>query len=262
MRRFARERGAAGKMARILAPVLPAAPDAPALSIVMPCYNEAGNVDGAIRDAIEHVVAEVPDAEIIVVDDGSHDATAAIVEQWTRREPRVRLLAQANAGHGPALVNGIRASRGVHCLLLDSDRQIGLQFFGQTWQLARDHDAVLGVRQRRADPKHRLLLSAALRSWIALALRVQSSDPNVPYKLVRRATLLDALAAMPERPLIPSVLLTVYLGRRRLRTVEQAVPHFARSAGETTLRLRRLASFCVRAFGELMRFHRALGRAS
>jgi dolichol-phosphate mannosyltransferase len=249
-------------MARILAPEPRAAPGSPVLSIVMPCYNEAGNIDGAIRDAIEHVLAEVPDTELIVVDDGSRDATAAIVEQWTRREPRVRLLVQANAGHGPALVNGIRASRGAHCLLLDSDRQIGLQYFGQTWRLARDHDAVLGVRQRRADPHHRLLLSAALRSWIALALRVRSSDPNVPYKLIRRSTLLDALAAMPERPLIPSILLTIYLGRRRLRIAEQTVPHFARAAGETTLRLRRLASFCVRAFGELMRFHRALGRAS
>jgi dolichol-phosphate mannosyltransferase len=249
-------------MARILAPGPRAARASPALSIVMPCYNEAGNIDGAIRDAIEQVFAEVPDAELIVVDDGSRDATAAIVEQWTRREPRVRLVAQANAGHGPALVNGIRASRGAHCLLLDSDRQIGLQHFGQTWRLARDHDAVIGVRQRRADPHHRLLLSAALRSWIALAFRVRSSDPNVPYKLVRRSTLLDALAVMPEQPLVPSVLLTIYLWRRRVRIAEQTVPHFARSAGESTLRLRRLASFCVRAFGELMRFRRTLGRAS
>ena len=233
----------------------------PALSVVMPCYNEADNIDGAIRDVVTHVFSEVPDAELVVVDDGSRDASATIVRHWAAREPRVRLVVQANAGHGPALVRGIRAARGAHCLLLDSDRQIGLSQFGTTWALRQNHDAVLGVRRERADARHRLLLTAALRAWIAAALGVRSADPNVPYKLVRRTTLLEALDAMPADPLIPSILLTVYLNRRGLRIAEQEVPHAARTAGETSLRLRRLVAFCRRAFGELMRFHRALRRA-
>ncbi|MGE5172132.1 MAG: glycosyltransferase family 2 protein [Rudaea sp.] len=233
----------------------------PALSVVMPCYNEADNIDGAIRDVVLHVFSEVPDAELVVVDDGSRDASAAIVRGWTAREPRVRLVVQVNVGHGPALARGIRAAHGTHCLLLDSDRQIGLGEFGATWALREGCDAVLGVRRDRADAGHRLLLTAALRAWLAMVLRVRSADPNVPYKLVPRTTLLDALDAMPAHPLIPSILLTVYLNRRGLRIAEQAVPHAARAAGETSLRPRRLAAFCSRALGELMRFHRALRRA-
>ena len=233
----------------------------PALSVVMPCYNEADNIDGAIRDVVTHVFSAVADAELVVVDDGSRDASAAIVRGWAVREPRVRLVVQANAGHGPALVRGIRAARGTHCLLLDSDRQIGLAQFGTTWALREGHDAVLGVRRERADARHRLILTAALRTWIAMALGVRSADPNVPYKLVRRTALLEALDAMPAHPVIPSILLTVYLNRRGLRVVEQAVPHAARAAGETSLRLRRLVAFCSRALGELMRFRRALRRA-
>ena len=254
-------------MARILAlPPSATASDAssatrsPALSVVMPCYNEADNIGAAIREVVEHVFSEVSDAELVIVDDGSKDASPVIVRDWETRDARVRLLVQANAGHGPALIKGIRAARGEYCLLLDSDRQIGLSRFRETWALRTGHVAVLGVREARVDARHRLVLTALLRGWVAVALRVRSDDPNVPYKLVRRSTLLEAIAAMPDRPLIPSILLTIYLKRSNATVVAQPVPHFARSAGETSLKLRRLLGFCSRAFGELMRYHRALRR--
>lgn len=230
------------------------------LSVVMPAYNEAANIEAAIDDVVAQVFAVVPAAEMLVVDDGSRDATGAIAAECSRRDPRIRVIVQANAGHGPALVRGLREARGDYCLLLDSDRQIGLGDFAETWRLAQDHDAVLGVRRDRADPRHRLLLSATLRAGMAAFLGVRSSDPNVPYKLIRRRVALDALDAMPPQPRIPSILLVVYLARRGLATVEQPVRHFERVAGETTLRFMRLVRFCRAALGELLRFDRSLGR--
>lgn len=238
----------------------PAPAAAPKVSVVMPAYNEAANIEGAIGDVVEHVFRVTPDSEIVVVDDGSHDGTGAITAGLARTEPRIRVVVQSNAGHGPAVVRGIRESRGDWCLLLDSDRQIGLASFADTWRLAQRHDAVLGVRRNRDDPRHRLVLSSVLRTVMALALGVRSSDPNVPYKLVRRDCALAAIGTMPERPRIPSVLLTLYLARRGHSTIEQPVAHFRRVAGESTLRVMRLARFCIAASGELVRFHRALGR--
>jgi glycosyltransferase involved in cell wall biosynthesis len=235
---------------------------APRLSVVMPAYNEADNIEAAVADVVANVFRVVPDAELLVVDDGSRDATGAIATACSVREPRIRVIPQANAGHGPALVHGMRAARGDYCLLLDSDRQIGLQEFDETWRLREHNDAVLGVRRNRADPRHRLVLSAMLRGGMAAVLGIRSSDPNVPYKLVRRECALEAIRAMPAQPRIPSILLTVYLNRRGLAVVEQGVPHFARTAGETTLKFMRLARFCRAALGELWRFHRALGRGA
>jgi hypothetical protein len=91
-------------------------------------------------------------------------------------------------------------------------------------------------------------------------LRVRAADANAPYKLIRREVALAALASMPPAPRIPSVLLTVYLSRRAHRVTEQPVTHFARTAGQPSLRLRRLAVFCRGALSELMRFHRALSQ--
>ncbi len=237
-------------------------PSYPLLSVVMPAYNEADNIAAAIDDIRAHVFGVVPESELLVVDDGSRDATAAIAGALAVGDPRIRVLTHANAGHGPSVVRGLREARGEFCLLLDSDRQIGLQDFAATWQLAQREDAVLGVRRQRHDPWHRLVLTRALRQWLSILVGVRINDANVPYKLVRREVALKAVALMPAQPLIPSVLLTVFLCRRGYRVAEQPVTHFARRAGEQSLRLGRLAGFCRAALGELMRFHRALNARS
>lgn len=226
----------------------------------MPCYNEADNIEGAIADIHSHVFAVVAESELLVIDDGSRDDTAARARRHAIAERRVRVITQANAGHGPALVRGLREARGDWCLLLDSDRQIGLEQFAQTWTLAQGHDAVLGVRQDRDDPRHRLVLTRALRLGLAWIFDVRAADANVPYKLVRRTHALAALASMPPQPLVPSILLTMYLRHSDARVLEQPVRHFARAAGETTLRPWRLVRFCRRAVAEVLRFQRTLRR--
>jgi glycosyltransferase involved in cell wall biosynthesis len=224
----------------------------------MPAYNEAGNIAAAIEEVTARVFDVVPDSELIVIDDGSRDETAAISGGASECDPRVRVIRQANSGHGPALVNGIRAARGERLLLLDSDRQIGLERFAETWRLGAEHDAVLGVRAQRFDPRHRRLLSAMLRLAMRLALRVDAADPNAPYKLLARAQALRAIETMPPTPRIPSILLVVHLHRSRARIVEQLVRHAPRTAGRSTLDLRRLARFCAGALRELLSYDRKL----
>jgi dolichol-phosphate mannosyltransferase len=233
---------------------------APELSVIMPAYNEAANIAGALDEVVRHVFAVVPVAELILIDDGSRDATYELACDHARQEPRIRVIRQPNAGHGPALLHGLREARGSYCLLLDSDRQIGLQHFAESWALAQQCDAVLGVRRDRQDPRHRLVLSAAVRR-LAAVLGIHAADANAPYKLVRRDLAQAAAALMPPQALIPSILLTVYLRRRACRVIEQPVPHFARRAGVTTLNLKRLSVFCRKALIELFRFDRALSRA-
>ena len=83
--------------------VVDVTPARPTLSVVMPAYNEEAAIADAVRDVQTHVFPVVPDAELIVVDDGSRDRTGALLDDLAAREPRLRVLHQANAGHGPAL---------------------------------------------------------------------------------------------------------------------------------------------------------------
>lgn len=227
----------------------------------MPAYNEAGAILGALDDVAAAVLAAVPDAEVVVVDDGSTDGTRALLEGRAAREPRLRVVSQANGGHGPALRRGLDEARGEALLLLDSDRQVGLEGFAAHWAMLREGDlvAVLGVRRPRHDPRHRLVISAAMRGLLVAAFGRAPRDAGVPYKLLRRAAWEEAAPLVPPGSFIPSVLTAVILLRRHPgRVREVVVRHVARDTGATVLRARRLARFCARALAEVMGLRRAL----
>jgi dolichyl-phosphate beta-glucosyltransferase len=96
---------------------------APALSIVIPAYNEAariGSTLGATRAFLD--ARQLGEAEIIVVDDGSTDSTCNVVEEHARRDPRVRLIRlERNRGKGAAVRRGVLDSRGMRVLFMDAD---------------------------------------------------------------------------------------------------------------------------------------------
>src|SRR6516225_1855440 len=82
------------------------------LSLVIPAFNEEAGIRQAIAEADETLAALARDYEILIVDDGSRDATAEIVAEAARTRPRVRLLRHAeNRGYGAALRTGFEAAR-------------------------------------------------------------------------------------------------------------------------------------------------------
>ena len=99
----------------------PALADGAALvSVLIPAYNEAKVIASSIRRILESRYANL---EVIVVDDGSTDATAAVVAARYAHEPRVRLLTVANGGKARAVNTALRASRGTVIVALDADTQ-------------------------------------------------------------------------------------------------------------------------------------------
>ena len=84
----------------------------PFLSVVIPAYNEERRIQGTLEQ-LQHYLAPQPYAwEVVVADDGSTDATAALVEAVARRQPRVRLLRLPHGGKGWAVRHGVLAARG------------------------------------------------------------------------------------------------------------------------------------------------------
>lgn len=225
------------------------------LSVVMPVYNEEGAIVLAIDDVQQHVLAHVPGAELIVVNDGSKDNTAALIDEAATRDPRVRPLHQANRGHGGALMAGLAQARGEFVLLIDSDRQILLDDFPKAWQQVREgRDGVFGVRRVRHDPALRLRLSAFIRSVTGLLFGVPLVDPNVPYKLLRRSIWLEAQPLVPDDTLAPSLFLTIFTARRGYDIARMDIVHKERDTGVVSIRRFKLFKFCARALRQLLAF--------
>lgn len=232
------------------------------LSVVMPVYNEEGAIVDAIEDVRRDVLAHVPGAELIVVNDGSRDGTGPLIDRAAAADPRVRPIHQANRGHGGALMTGLAAARGEFVFLIDSDRQIALDRFPDAWRLVQQgRDGVFGVRRRRHDPVLRLRLSKFIRRVIGLMFGVRLADPNVPYKLLRRAIWDDARRHIPDDTLAPSLFLAIYAARRRLAIVDVDIVHKERDTGEVSIRRLKLFKFCARAFRQMLAFRRGLSHA-
>ncbi|ADO42111.1 glycosyltransferase family 2 protein [Ketogulonicigenium vulgare] len=155
------------------------------LSIIIPAYNEQAGIAAALAELGDHILTAVPDAEVIVVDDGSTDDTAAIV----RADPRIRLLQQENAGHGAALNAGVAAASADVIMVLDADGQVPLAGLGCYARLviAGELPAVMMRRRNRRDGALRGLLTGGLTLALALKYRRWVPDANVPCKILRRS---------------------------------------------------------------------------
>src|SRR2546421_2566411 len=166
------------------------------LTVVMPAYNEAALIEGAVQEVVRSVLAAVPGSRLLVVDDGSRDSTGAILDRLSAGDPRVVVIHQANGGHGSALLRALQEPLAAWTLLLDSDQQIPLDGFLTAWQARTNNQAVLGVRMHRQDPLARRIVTTILQWALTVLLGVRLTDPNVPFKLVRKDALEQVLALM------------------------------------------------------------------
>jgi glycosyltransferase involved in cell wall biosynthesis len=126
----------------------------PAVSIIMPAYNVAPYVGGAIRSALAQTFT---DFELIVVDDGSKDETAAIVQAIAQDDDRVRLVQQPNRGLAGARNTALRAARGEMFALLDSDDMWEPEFLAAQVAILEAHpdvDIVTGNGWYLDGPRH------------------------------------------------------------------------------------------------------------
>ncbi len=227
------------------------------LSVVMPVYNEEAAVVQAVADVQRHVLDVVPGAELVVVNDGSRDRTGALLDAAAATDARVRVIHQANAGHGRAVMAALGAARGEYVFLIDSDRQIPVDDFLRAWhEIGAGHDAVFGVRRRRHDPALRLLLTAVVRNAVVVFFGVRLHDANVPYKLLRKSIWDEARPLVPDGTVAPSLFLAIITKLRGYDVVELDVAHKERDTGEVSIRRMKLLTFCARGLSQMLELRR------
>ena len=145
-------------------------PGSPCLTVVMPCYNEAGT----IREVVKQVLESPYTQELIVIDDGSTDGTGPILDSFT--DPRVRVLRQDhNRGKGAALRRGFAEATAPFVIVQDADLEYDPQEYGEVLQPLLDGraDVVFGSRFLSGRP-HRVLYY-----WHSVGNRVLTTVSNM-----------------------------------------------------------------------------------
>lgn len=158
------------------------------LSVVLPAYNEADNIGPMLEETIQTVSALADAYEVIVVNDGSSDATAQIVQSFSQRHPQIRLVQhESNQGHGAAMFDGLIRARHDWIFLLDSDRQFDPREVSKLIAFSDAADLIVGYRAPRRDPLARKLSSTGWRMLVTLLFGYTARDMNCAFKLIRRS---------------------------------------------------------------------------
>jgi glycosyltransferase involved in cell wall biosynthesis len=222
----------------------------PSLSIVLPCRNEAPNVERAIREAMEAARAVAERFEVVVVDDGSRDGTFDVARTVQQSAAEVRLVRNDRGrGYGGALKRGFREARMEWVFYTDADGQFEMAQIADLVPALERHDLVTGYRAPRRDPALRLLSG---RAWTALTnalLGASVRDVNCAFKLLPRS-LIDRVALVSDGAAFSAELLSK---ARRLgyRIGEVPVRHRPRRAGRQSGASPRVVLGAVRELARL-----------
>ncbi len=230
------------------------------LAVVLPAYNEEGAIEATVSDVLAKLPALVPDFFVVPVDDGSSDATGAILDRMAAAgEARIVPVHNAtNLGYGGALRAGFDRSLALdasHVLFMDADGQFDIADLAQLLPRLAQRDAVLGYRADRSDPPLRKLNALAWQMLVWILYRVRVRDLACAFKLLPAPFL--ASNRMISAGAMISTEILVRMRRAGVSYAEVAVRHLPRTTGTAT---GARPSVILKAFVELVRLRSVLNR--
>jgi glycosyltransferase involved in cell wall biosynthesis len=203
------------------------------LSLVLPAYNEAENIEIVVRQALSVLPEFTSDFEIIVVNDGSKDGTAAIIDRLAKEDDRVKPVHHAtNQGYGGAVKTGFQASTCDYVMFMDADRQFDIADIRLLAPFVPLFDIVAGFRMERSDPMIRRVNAEVFNLAVRILFDVHIRDLDCAFKIFR-GDLIRSIELTSSGALLNAET-QAKLRRQGATMVQVGVPHYPRVAGTAT----------------------------
>ncbi len=201
------------------------------ISAVIPAHNEERIIASTVEAVDETLAGLVDDYEIIVVNDGSRDATLRIVEELGRQRPAVRLVShEVNRGYGAALATGFSAATREYIFLTDGDRQFDVRELAGFLPKLATADVIVGYRRPRADPWVRRFYGWGWNLLVNTMFGYTARDVDCAFKLFPRRLLQSVQLHSTGHTLSPELLIKAR--RAGYRIAEVRVTHLPRTEGQ------------------------------
>lgn len=210
--------------------------ETPYLSIVIPAYNEERRLPQTLAQIMAYLAEQPYRAEVLVVDDGSSDATASLAEQ----QPGVIVLRREHRGKGFAVRAGALAATGTYTLLCDADLAVPIEEWPKVESfLVRGYDVVIGSREgmgasREGEPWYRHVMGRVFNLIIHVVALRGIDDTQCGFKALTAAAKNDLFQRMQiygdDAPIVQGAAVTAYdvellflAGKRGYRIAEVPV---------------------------------------
>lgn len=223
----------------------------PNISVIMPAYNESGNIESVISKAIPVLDTFAEEYEIIVVNDGSTDETKELLDTLAKSNPHLRVVHHPqNHGYGSAIRSGLKESRLDYIFITDSDGQFDFNELTEVYPHIAKTDFIVGYRLQRQDWLMRKINAYCWNVLCQTLFKTGLRDVDCAFKLFKRPILnsiqLKACGSMISTELV------VKSRKAGFKILEIGVHHYPRLSGKPTG-----ANFRVilRAFQEIIQLY-------
>ncbi len=224
----------------------------PHLSVVIPAYNEARRIQGSLEKVQGFLESQSYSSEVIVVDDGSGDETAAIVERFAGEHRGVRLIRNDHRGKGFTVRMGMLQAEGEYVVFTDTDQSTPIEEINAFLPLLeKDYAVVIGSREalgaRRYDEPWLRHFTGRVFNWVVrLGTGQPFMDTQCGFKAFRREAAQRIFGGVrlygADAPLVKGAMVTgfdvevLYLARKfGYRVKEQPVQWYYATASKVNL---------------------------
>jgi len=160
------------------------------ISVIIPFYNEEGNLEGVLKEVSDVLSQQNVPYEIIAIDDASIDQTPALLKGACERIPQLRTITHSrNLGQGAAFFTGFDAAEGNVVVTMDGDGQNDFRDVPRMLELLSRYDAVFGQRSHRNDPLPKLIASRIAFFFRRIILGDHVRDTACGLKVMKKETL-------------------------------------------------------------------------
>ncbi len=233
------------------------------LYIVIPAYNEQANIRGVIQQWYPVVERCGEGSRLVVIDDGSLDATYPLVCEAARSYPALIPLTKKNQGHGATVLFGYRYALDAgadYVFQTDSDGQTDPAEFKELWDARESYDILLGRRAAREDGISRAVVTRMLKAVVKQRFGVALEDANTPYRLMRAAALRDCLAYIPDDYNLANVAISVASVKFGYSVHDFPIAFHARQGGKNSINLFSIARMGRQALRDFRHINEVLDR--
>lgn len=217
--------------------------ETPLFSVVTPLLNESDNIIPLLKEISDVMSRQAWPYEILLIDDGSTDATPQILKKLIREDPHVRaFIFRVHRGKSAALACGFQNARGSYVVTLDGDLQDSPEEITTLWKVMKEENAdlVSGWKKKRNDPWHKIVSSRIFNAFVRGITGLRLHDFNCGLKLYRAVVIRDLPLYGELHRFIPAL-----VSWRGFRVTEAPVIHRPRKFGKSKYGIERMFGMVV-----------------
>lgn len=232
------------------------------LYIVMPAYNEEGNIEEVVNSWYPILEGKSEKSRIVIADSGSKDRTHEILLKLkAEKYPQLEILDTANQFHGPkviALYDYAIKNGAEYIFQTDSDGQTNPAEFDSFWQERKKYSGIFGNRTVRGDGNDRAFVEKVVCFLLRLYFGVKVPDANAPFRLMRAEIVKKYLYKMESDYNLPNIMMTTYFAYYKEPMEFKEISFKPRTAGVNSVNIPRIIKIGWKALGDFRRLKQGL----